>query len=43
MQPMKHELVGEVFMELFMKLQGTDCYMNVRNKTDVKMVIVSSH
>ena len=30
-------------MELFMKLQGTDCYMNVRNKTDVKMVIVSSH
>ena len=24
-------LVGELFMELFMKLQSQDCYLNVRN------------
>ena len=30
-------------MELFIKLQGQDCYMNVGNKIPVKLVIVRSH
>ena len=30
MQPMKYQLAGEVLMELLMKLQGQDFYMNIR-------------